>query len=64
MIQIFRGVIRLHNSASWYTLHKQLCFASWFIKLFNSAPHREITTGMPLSYSLRNLRTSIITTPW
>jgi len=43
---IFRGVIRLHNSASWYTLHKQLGFASCFITLFNSALHREINTGI------------------
>jgi len=43
-------VISLHNSLSWYTLHKQLGFATLFITLFNSAQHREITTGIPLSF--------------
>ena len=35
-INVPRGVIRLHNSARWYTAHKKLGFASLFMKRYTT----------------------------
>ena len=32
-IIFLRGIIRLYNSATWYTSHIQLGFASWYMQL-------------------------------